>query len=154
MTSNEAQMTSSFVPPEFEVPLTLECEYFVLEPLAPQHNDRDFKAWNSSIEHIRNTPGFPNGRWPYEMSLEENLNDMQRHNDDFVARRGFTYTVLDGDEIIGCVYIYPAKKSTYDVEVSSWVTDSRAELDSVLWNTVSKWLVESWPFERVLYEPR
>ena len=46
-------MTSElFVPPDFVVPLRLETPQFVLEPLGPQHNDADYEAWSSSMEHI------------------------------------------------------------------------------------------------------
>jgi hypothetical protein len=30
----------------------------------------------------------------------------------------------------------------------------RAELDVVLWETVTSWLAEAWPFQRPLYEQR
>ena len=143
-----------FVPADFEVPLDLASDRFRLEPLGPEHNDRDHEAWMSSIDHIRATPGFPDGKWPTAMSAEENLADLVRHASDFAARRGFTYSVLDGDEVIGCVYIYPTKDADHDAEVQSWVRASRAELDVVLWQAVSTWLVEVWPFERPLYEPR
>ena len=143
-----------FVPADFEVPLDLASDRFRLEPLGPEHNDRDHEAWMSSIDHIRATPGFPDGKWPTAMSAEENLADLVRHASDFAARRGFTYSVLDGDEVIGCVYIYPTKDADHDAEVQSWVRASRAELDVVLWQAVSTWLVEAWPFERPLYEPR
>ncbi len=32
--------------------------------------------------------------WPHQMGLAENLRDLERHAQDFIARRGFTYTVL------------------------------------------------------------
>lgn len=147
-------MSIPFVPDDFDVPLGLETDHFRLEPLGPQHNERDYKAWMSSIEHVRNTPGYPNGSWPSEISIEKNLTDLHRHAEDFALREGFTYSVLDGDEVIGCVYLYPTNNDDYDVEALSWVIASKAELDRVLWETVSIWLDEVWPFEHVFYEPR
>ena len=88
------------------------------------------------------------------MSRERNLVDLKRNAEDFAGRKGFTYSVLDGDEIVGCIYLYPTNKDGFDVEASSWVTASHAELDVVLWQTVSTWLVEAWPFKCVFYEPR
>ena len=125
-----------------------------MEPLGPQHNERDHAAWMSSIEHIRSTPGFPSGDWPSPMSLERNLEDLDRHAADFAARKGFTYSVLDGDEVIGCVYIYPSKAEGHDANVSSWVTKGRAELDAVLWSAVTEWLGQAWPFEHPFYAKR
>ena len=42
----------SFVPADFEPPVRLATDRFVLEPLGPQHNERDYEAWTSSMEHI------------------------------------------------------------------------------------------------------
>ena len=145
-----------FVPSDFVVPLELTTEHFRLEPLGPQHNDSDYEAWSSSLEHIRSTPGWEESSWPDGRSLEDNLRDLQRHADDFENRTGFTYTVLDpatGD-VIGCVYIYPDKRGQHDAVVLSWVRASRRELDTQLWRAVSHWLADDWPFERVAYAKR
>ena len=88
------------------------------------------------------------------MSLERNLEDLERHAADFETRRGFTYSVLDGEDVIGCLYIYPSKRPGHDADVSSWVTESRAELDDVLWSAVTEWLAQAWPFERPHYAER
>jgi RimJ/RimL family protein N-acetyltransferase len=149
-----SSVSTPFVRDDFEVPRELVTDRFRLEPLGPEHNERDHEAWMSSIAHIRATPGYPDGNWPTEMSLERNLADLVRHAGDFAARSGFTYSVLDGDEVIGCVYIYPTKHPDHDVEVQSWVRASRAELDVLLWETVSAWLAEAWPFRTPLYAPR
>jgi hypothetical protein len=144
-----------FVPADFVVPLRLETPEFRLEPLGPEHNDADYRAWSSSIEHIRATPGWEGSSWPRDMTLEENRGDLQRHADDFVNRSGFTYTVLEpGGDVVGCVYIYPAPEGSHDARVSSWVRASRAELDRPLWQAVSAWLAAEWPFERVDYALR
>lgn len=88
------------------------------------------------------------------MSLEKNLVDLKMHAEDFAVRKGFTYSVLDGDEVIGCVYLYPTEVDCYDVEALSWVRASRAQLDVILWETVTMWLAKAWPFKCVFYEPR
>jgi len=112
-------MSDSLVPDDFDVPLDFAGPGFRFEPLGPQHNERDHEAWMSSIDHIHATPGFPDGTWPSEMTLERNLQDLVRHADDFETRKGFTYSILDGDEVIGCLYIYPAEREGHDAEVSS-----------------------------------
>ena len=121
----------------FEPPLRLVTPLFELEPLGPEHNDEDYAAWTSSIEHIRASPDFPDGNWPHEMSPEENLADLERHARDFATGRGFTYTVREpgGGRVIGCVYIYPG-------DVRSWVVADRAELDEPLREAVRQWLTE------------
>lgn len=149
-------MTEPFVPTGFVVPLALTTEQFTLEPLGPQHNDSDYEAWSSSVEHIRATPGWEDSSWPDDRSKEDNLRDLQSHADDFENRTGFTYTVLDPATggVIGCVYIYPDKKGQDDTRVLSWVAASRSELDVPLWRAVSGWLAEEWPFARVGYAER
>jgi hypothetical protein len=147
-------MTSdSFVPADFDPPTTLVTEEFRLEPLGPQHNEKDLTAWTSSIEHIRSTPGYPDGRWPPldGMSLEANLADLRRHSTDFTTRRGFTFTVLDpdDDDVIGCVYVYPSKEAEWDVSVQSWVRADRAHLDVPLADAVAGWLITDWPWDRL-----
>jgi len=143
-----------FIPAGFEPPSRLANPRFVLEPLGPEHNERDYAAWTSSSDHIHRTPGFVGSTWPHEMTLEENRADLERHERDFAGRTGFTYTVLDpGDgDVIGCLYIYPAKDGP-GAKVTSWVRADRAELDEPLAGAVAAWL-EDWPFERVVYEGR
>ena len=144
-----------FVPDGFEPPHGLETPDFRLEPLGPEHNERDHGAWSSSIEHIRASPGYgSDANWPRPLSLEENRADLERHATDFAARAGFTYTVLDrADDVIGCVYVYPAEDGVHDASVQSWVRASHAELDPALRKIVADWLTRVWPFEQPLYEP-
>lgn len=147
-------MTSeAFVPVGFDPPTSLVADRFRLEPLGPQHNDADHAAWTSSIEHIRATPGYPDGSWPPldGMSLESNLADLRRHADDFAAGKGFTFTVLDpaDADVIGCVYLYPTASADHDVSVQSWVRADRAELDVPLAHAVAAWLAAEWPWQRV-----
>jgi hypothetical protein len=145
-----------FVSPEFVVPLALATDEFRLEPLGPQHNEPDYDAWSSSVEHIRGTPGWETSSWPDDRDLARNLEDLQGHADDFENRTGFTYTVLDpaAGDVIGCVYIYPDKSGAHDAKVLSWVRESCAELDAPLWRAVGTWLADEWPFERVSYAER
>ena len=154
-----------FVPDEFEPPRRLASKLFVLEPLGPRHNEADYAAWMSSLVHIRATPGFVDGSWPHEMSLAENLGDLVEHAEDFATRRGFTYTVLDpdGNDVIGCVYIYPvgtadsdaaAVVGVHDASVRSWVRADWVALDVPLWRVVTDWIARDWPFEHVAYAPR
>ena len=157
--------SAPFVPADFVPPSGLVTEGFVLEPLGPSHNEADYAAWTSSVPHIQATPGFAGGSWPHEMTLAENLGDLEMHARHFAERSGFTYSVIDpGDgDVIGCVYIYPLR-STGDgdarkpiagaASVLSWVRVSRAELDVPLWQAVSAWLEADWPFERVAYASR
>jgi RimJ/RimL family protein N-acetyltransferase len=149
-------MEGSFVPPSFEVPDSHSWEGFHLEPLGEQHNVRDHAAWMSSINHIRSTPGFspeeePN--WPVAMTLQRNAEDLARHARDFRERRGFTYSILEDHEVIGCIYIYPSRRG-HDAEVSSWVRESHAESDAAIREELARWIDEVWPFTNAFYAGR
>lgn len=85
------------------------------------------------------------------MSLESNLEDLVRHSKDFEERRGFTYSILEGDEVIGCVYIYPDRRSDHDARISSWVRVSHVELDIPVRDTLWTWINEVWPFSNPYY---
>jgi hypothetical protein len=156
-----------FVPEDFAVPDGLIAGESLLTPLGPQHNEADYAAWTASIDHIRATPGFPDGTWPREMSPSDNLRDLERHAQDFAGRRGFTYTVLStggtgtGD-VIGCVYIYPASghqpsrgaEGRWHASVQSWVRADCAALDPVLHDAVLAWVERDWSFDSIEYAPR
>lgn len=152
-----------FVPEDFVVPEALIARDFRLVPLGPQHNEADYAAWTSSIDHIRATPGFGGSNWPHEMSLTDNLRDLQRHARDFAERCGFTYTVLSAGtgDVIGCVYIYPRGSQGPDdgerrlhASVKSWVRADRAALDPAVHDAVVAWLERDWPFDSIEYAPR
>ena len=153
-----------FVPVDFAVPEGLIAEGFMLAPLGPQHNESDYAAWSGSIDHIRATPGFPDGSWPHEMSLSDNLRDLERHARDFAERRGFTYTVLRSgtSDVIGCVYIYPDKGRAHTggtggqwrATIQSWVSADCAALDPVLHDAVVDWVERDWPFDSIEYAAR
>ena len=152
-----------FVPADFAIPDALTAEQFRLEPLGPRHNAADYAAWTTSIGHIQRTPGFDETGWPREMSLADNLRDLERHAQDFAERRGFTYTVLSAGtgDVIGCVYIYPPRGETPGSRpgerralVRSWVRVDHAALDLVLYHAVLAWLERDWPFQAIDYAPR
>ncbi|MFZ0625614.1 MAG: N-acetyltransferase [Acidimicrobiia bacterium] len=147
-------MSEPFIPKDFEVPMEFDGPGFHLEPLAPVHNERDHEAWMSSIDHIRATPGMGSLDWPAPMTLEENMADMEMHAREFRERKSFTYSILDGDEVIGCVYVYPSRDSKHDAVVRSWVTAERSVMDRVVWEALSEWLSTAWPFRSVAYATR
>lgn len=149
-------MTSTFVPDDFVPPTGLDHDAFRLRPLGPEHNESDYAAWTSSVDHILATPGYEGSSWPHPMTLDENNGDLTKHAAEFVAREAFTYTVLapDRDVVIGCLYIYPSKRPEYDAKIRSWVRAADADLDPVLYRVVTDWLATMWPFGSVDYAPR
>jgi hypothetical protein len=147
-----------FVPAGFDPPRELSLPDCRLVPLGVEHNESDHAAWTSSVAHIRATPGFESADWPPAdgMSLDANRRDLEGHARDFAERTGFTFTVLrpGTTEVIGCLYIYPARDGEHDAQVRSWVRADVAGLDAPLHAAVSRWLAECWPFARVRYAER
>jgi hypothetical protein len=153
----ETRPQPRFVPTHFAPPPPPRGSGFILTPLRLTHNERDLAAWSSSVNHIHATAGFAGHPWPNEpMTLERNALDLQEHEDDFAHRRGFTYSVLTepGDEVIGCVYIYPSAQGDVEAEVRSWVRATKAALDAPLYASVLAWLHAEWPFSTFAYAPR
>ena len=151
-----------FMWPLADAPRAFQTEHFRLEPLGPQHNERDRVAWMSSIDHIRATPGFTaedwaGDAWPFPMSLEDNLADLTQHAAEFETGVAFAFTALDPPtaDVIGCVYIDPDETETADAMCRSWVRASHASLDAELHTSLRAWLEGPvWPFTTVRFPGR
>jgi len=153
-----------------DVPPPPVTEHLRLEPLQPRHNERDHAAWMSSIDHINATPGFGDGAWgldpwPFPMTAEMNLGDLEMHWREFQHGEAYAYSVLDpaDDDVIGCIYVDPDTDPDPDpgiepdrpsAMVRSWMRVSHAALDQELVDTVDAWLTAAWPFERVRWPGR
>lgn len=157
------------VPVDFIVPDTLECENFRLRMLTVNDVVKDYDAVMSSSVDLQTM--FPTwGGWPKGLTLEQDLIDLGWHQREFQTRSSFTYTVvsLDEKQVIGCVYILPfymsdfaiglPKKNNgnFDAVIYMWVRSSILEegMDKILFDTVSAWIKESWPFKKVAYPGR
>ena len=152
---NNQSESKPFVPKEFDVPQTLETDEFRLRMLTVNDVVKDYDAVMSSVAHCKTIWG---GRWPVGLTLEQNLIDLGWHQKEFQTRRSFAYTVVKPDEsvVLGCVYIEPTKKPSYDAEVYLWARQSELEngLEDRLYATVRSWISRDWPFEAVAYPGR
>jgi hypothetical protein len=119
--------------------------------LGPEHNAADLEAWSSSIGQIHSTPGFGPDGWPRRLySLEENLADLERHQDHHQRRLDFAWTVLDPERpaiVIGCVYLKPDPTGAAEGEARSWVSEDHADLDHELREHLRPWFASVWPIE-------
>lgn len=143
-----------------EPPSPLDGGWFRLEPLGPEHNHRDHVAWMSSIDHIRSTPGFAPGvwdegdPWPVPMTLADNLGDLVMHRREFDQRIAFAYSVLSGDDVIGCVYIDPDETGASQAKVRCWVTAAYADHDHQLAEAIAAWIEREWSLGAVRFPGR
>lgn len=147
---------SIFVPPDFDVPSVFETEQFQLRMLSVEDVEKDYEAVIESRELLRSMYG---GSWPRDgFTLEENLRDLEQHQQEFLDCEAFAYTVISLDEsrVLGCVYINPPRMTDADAEVVMWVRQSEFDrgLDAILFKTVKDWLNSVWPFSSVTYPYR
>ncbi len=145
---------TQFVPPDF-IPPVLETKHFRLRMLSVDDVEKDYKAVMETQERFHSM----GSSWPREgFTIEENLADLERHQQEFLDREAFAYTVVSLDEsrVLGCVYINPAKSDEADAKVRMWVRQSEYDkgLDAVLFTAVKKWIDSSWPFTDVIYPGR
>jgi hypothetical protein len=149
---------TSFVPPNFAVPLGLETSDFRLRMLTIHDVVKDYEAVMTSREHLRQGDSVfgPHSTWPEaNLSLEQDLIDLGWHQKEFQRRTSFAYTVMSPYEqrCLGCVYFYPTDFETdlrtdllpYDAQAIAWVRQSDLHLDELLVAAVKQWLKECWP---------
>jgi len=145
-----------FVPPDFVVPALLETEHFRLRMLSTADVDKDYNAVMSSANLLHALFG---REWPRDgFTLEENLQDLTEHQQEFEQRIAFAYTVMSPDETIclGCLYINPPRGHPVDARVYMWVRQSAYDqgLDPILFRTVKDWIDTRWPFTNAIYPGR
>lgn len=144
-----------FVPADFEVPAVLETADFRLRMLSVDDVEMDYEAVMETQQRLRSL----GSSWPRDgFTLEENLADLRRHQQEFEDRVAFAYTVvaLDESRVLGCLYINPTQDQEIDAQIAMWVRESEFQrgLDPILFATVQKWIKESWPFTTVDYLQR
>ena len=146
-----------FIPADFKVPNSLQNEHFRIRMLTVNDVEKDYDAVMTSIEHLNKM--YPTSSWPKkDFTFEQNLIDLGWHQKEFQIKSSFAYTVvsLDESQVLGCLYINPTKKGDYNAYITMWVRASEVDngLDSILFDSVKKWISEDWPFEKIAYPGR
>jgi hypothetical protein len=93
-----------FYPSDALVPEELGTEEFLLHPLRASDVALDSEAVISNRAELLLGSG---GTWPREgFTLEEDLADLQRHEQEHRDRIAFTYTIMNPaqTECLGCLY--------------------------------------------------
>ena len=149
----------------FQPPPVLENSNFELDILSPKYAIQDYEAVTASASKIRYVFG-PSNNWPSEsISFEENLNDLKRHEKEFIERSAFAYAMIGkvGSKYLGCIYINPVQVQIKSIsteplcqaEVYFWVSSLQTTIRELeLLETIKTWLSTSWPFERVNFPGR
>lgn len=158
----------TFYPSDAPVHEGLRTDEFMLSMLKATDVALDYDAVIASREQLLIRSG---GDWPVEaFSLAENLADLQRHEQEHLERKAFTYTVMNPTETecLGCVYMNPlapllerlqagtqtpSSVQEHAAYISFWVRSSRLadNLDERLLATLRAWFKEEWAFSQVVY---
>ena len=157
-----------FYPPDAPVPAELHTPELFLRMLSAGDVELDYDAVLASRETLLAGSG---GHWPRDgFTLEENLDDLQSHEADHLARTSFTYTVMNHGETrcLGCIYINPLAQllerytvvegesimsSEHDAVVYLWARPDYPPpgLDTRLLAALLPWLSTQWAFTRVVW---
>jgi hypothetical protein len=143
-----------FVPADFEIPLSFVHPKFRLSPITVADSQLDFDAVMASASMLRRQFG---GAWPDDDFSElENRAELVIHERQFVNREAFVFSMKSPDEsrVLGCVYIVPGDRPTFDAVVTFWVREDEPdiELPSVVRDQLQQWMKTQWPFGRVSWD--
>jgi RimJ/RimL family protein N-acetyltransferase len=121
-----------------------------LRPIRESDVGIDHPAVMGSRERLWAVYGEAWGWPPATMTVEEDREDLARHEREISAHESFDYAVLDEAEerLLGCVYVDPVDDPGADAEVAWWVVDEAAgtDLERALDDLVPRWIEAAWPF--------
>lgn len=147
------------------IPTHFESAGFQFEVLHPGHVDLDYQALMASKDFLRR---WSNSSWPEDtFTIQDNLNDLEWHYDEFKEKTAFTYTILnlEKNHCLGCIYIRPvasllsispeelSRLAAFHFFVSYWVIDSIRDtaLENQIFSTLYEWLQTDWHFPTPLF---
>jgi hypothetical protein len=147
---------AQLVPDSFQVPVSYTGADYQLVPLGPAVAELDYKAYMSSIDHIRKTQG---GNWPRPgLTMDDQAKDMAGEKSQWDGRKSFPFAILtpDGTKELGCFYLRPSQKEGYDVIATFWVTQEAFDkgFEDQLQKDMKAWLAKSWPFRAPAWRGR
>lgn len=142
---------------------------FLIRPLLTTDVELDYAAVMESKEFLRK---WEQTGWPEDhFTLADNLEDLQRHEQEHINRESFTFTVMNPTETecLGCIYIFPrtarwlseAKTTSigdtdwanYEAVIQFWIRQSRlAEaMDRRLLGLLRPWFEQAWTVDGYLF---
>ncbi len=147
---------AQLVPDSFQAPTSYMGANYQLVPLGPAVAELDYKAYMSSIDHIRKTQG---GNWPRpDLTMADQAKDMAGEKAQWDGRKSFPFAVLnrEGPEELGCFYLRPSTKEGYDVVATMWVTQEAFDqgFEEQLYRDMQAWVAQAWPFRKVAWRGR
>lgn len=157
-----------FYPENKPVPEKLTKAEFIIRPLRAIDVELDYQAVIASREKLLKRTG---GSWPrVGFTIEENLSDLEKHEQQHQDRNEFTFTIMNvtESECLGCIYIHPLEKRLrksvskneisnlnimdYEAWMTFWVTPVAAgrNLDRLVVENLQRWFSKEWAFSKVV----
>jgi hypothetical protein len=126
-----------------------------LRPIRADDVDLDYPAVMGSRARLWSIYGEAWGWPPETMTVEQDRDDLARHEREIAAHESFNYALFDAGEtaLLGCVYIDPPAKAGVDAEISWWVVDDlvATPVEAALADLVPRWIDQDWPLSRPRY---
>lgn len=155
-----APRMSGFLPlqlGDFTPPTRWYGRQLMLVSAGPEWVAQDYAAVMASRRHIKHLFG-PRDSWPPDdLSIEDNLADLEWHRQEFSALRSFAYHLLDPEGLacLGCLYLYPTASDAHDAEAYLWTHVSLPrEQAAQMEDEVIAWINGSWPFAAIAWPGR
>ncbi|HET9871817.1 MAG TPA: hypothetical protein VFP89_04355 [Propionibacteriaceae bacterium] len=151
--------TAAWLPADWQHPTRVELSTgHHLRPIRSTDVDLDMQAVMGSQERLWSIFG-PAWKWPpASMSVQQDREDLARHEAEIERHESFNYAMFDiGEtELLGCVYVDPPEKVGADAEISWWVVDwlVGGPIEMALNDFVPRWIAEQWPVARPRYVGR
>ena len=150
---------SPWLPADWDHPQRVEMRTgHHLRPIRASDVDLDMQAVMGSQERLWSIYGQAWGWPPSGMTVEQDREDLARHESEIEGHESFNYALFDAGEteLLGCVYIDPAQKAGADAEISWWVVDALVggPVEAALDNLVPRWIELEWPLTRPRYVGR
>jgi hypothetical protein len=131
-----------------------------LRPIREADTEIDYPAVMGSRAQLWEKFGTVWGWPPAAMTVEQDREDLARHEVEIARHESFNYAVLDEGEteLLGCVYIDPPEDTSppgTDAVVAWWVVDREVGtgLERALDEVIPRWLDDEWPFSSIHYLP-
>ena len=149
-----------WLPPDFAHPRSVVLRTgHHLRPIREADLHIDYPAVMGSRERLWSLFGEAWG-WPPEiLTLEQDREELARHEREANAHESFNYAIFDAEETIlfGCVYIDPPADDDdeADADIWWWVVDEAVgtDLEQALQEFISHWIGEDWPFSSPRLHP-
>lgn len=149
-------------PANFRAPLSADLDGYQLQLLSAEHAEADYRAVMDAAARIRGVFGADNLWPPADLSFEDNLADLVRHQQESLTNISFAYAVRQQADYAGCLYIKPFKsrlehdrrRGIYRELCYLWVTEAFVAQEAAIYQRCHAWVRAAFPLEGAIWPGR